>query len=300
MISTDGSCNLIPQICPLHSPQWCGYSLTKCYPKRIFILLIMDAIRIKNLRALEDTGLIDLKPITFLLGANSSGKSTFLRSLPLIRQSVTAKTTSPILWYGDLVDFGGFKEALNNKSNIKEICFSYKFKISNDPSSARMHRLFYSMVRVAEDLNVSIEIRMAMDESQYSSTVCKGLTIKIADHIIEIEIDNSGLLTKFDVNSTSFLRNDAHFKSIQEGGLLPQIFRTEGVSKEVDPSFYAATFSRSLFFTEDLIKLTKKIAHNRTSIDNIVNLAQSLILGSSSTIAVLSHNSIYDTIIFNG
>jgi AAA15 family ATPase/GTPase len=43
----------------------------------------MDAIRLKNLRSLEDTGFIDLKPITFLLGSNSSGKSTFLRSLPL-------------------------------------------------------------------------------------------------------------------------------------------------------------------------------------------------------------------------
>ena len=48
----------------------------------------MQSVGIKNLRILEDTGFIDIKPITLLLGANSSGKSTFLRFFPLIKQSV--------------------------------------------------------------------------------------------------------------------------------------------------------------------------------------------------------------------
>jgi len=30
----------------------------------------MDAVRLKNLRNLEDTGFIQIKPITFLLGSN--------------------------------------------------------------------------------------------------------------------------------------------------------------------------------------------------------------------------------------
>ena len=63
----------------------------------------MDAIRIENLRCLADTGLIDIKPITLLVGANSSGKSTFLRAFPLLRQSIMASvglhSREPILWY---------------------------------------------------------------------------------------------------------------------------------------------------------------------------------------------------------
>ena len=54
-------------------------------------------IGFKNLRSLKDTGLIDIKPITFLLGQNSSGKSTFLRSFPRLRQSVETKTKGPIM-----------------------------------------------------------------------------------------------------------------------------------------------------------------------------------------------------------
>ncbi len=72
----------------------------------------MDGIQIKNLRRLVDTGLVKLKPITLLVGANSSGKSTFLRVLPLFKQSVNAKIIGPILWYGREVDFGSYSTAL--------------------------------------------------------------------------------------------------------------------------------------------------------------------------------------------
>lgn len=42
----------------------------------------MDSIRVKNLHCLADTGTIPLKPINILIGANSSGKSSFVRIFP--------------------------------------------------------------------------------------------------------------------------------------------------------------------------------------------------------------------------
>ena len=48
----------------------------------------MQSIEIKNLRSLKDTGRVELKPITLLVGANSSGKSTFLRTFPLLKQGL--------------------------------------------------------------------------------------------------------------------------------------------------------------------------------------------------------------------
>ena len=59
----------------------------------------MESIRIKNFRSLQDTGNIDLKPITILVGKNSAGKSTFLRTFPLFKQSVEERTKAPILLY---------------------------------------------------------------------------------------------------------------------------------------------------------------------------------------------------------
>lgn len=76
----------------------------------------LNSIRIQNLRSLVDTGDIELKPLTILVGRNSVGKSTFARTFPLIRQSCEAQKKSPVLWYGRLVDFGDFTTAVNKKN----------------------------------------------------------------------------------------------------------------------------------------------------------------------------------------
>ena len=65
----------------------------------------MKSLRIQNLKSIKDSGNIDIKPLTILIGRNSSGKSSFVRSLPLLKQSAMKKLSSPILWYGEYVEF---------------------------------------------------------------------------------------------------------------------------------------------------------------------------------------------------
>ncbi|MBD5132857.1 MAG: AAA family ATPase [Clostridiales bacterium] len=89
----------------------------------------LDTIQIKNVRSLKDTGEVKLSPLTLLLGENSSGKSTFLRVFPLIKQSASKRTDGPLLWAGDVddyVDFGSFAETVTNDgSNDMTFCFSF-------------------------------------------------------------------------------------------------------------------------------------------------------------------------------
>lgn len=87
-------------------------------------------IRIQNLRSLLDTGFIEIKPLTILLGANSSGKSTFLRSFPLFTQSVSKSLREPISWFDDAyVDFGDYDTAKSKLAPEGEgIMFSYKIQ----------------------------------------------------------------------------------------------------------------------------------------------------------------------------
>ncbi len=83
----------------------------------------MNFIQIKNLRSLRDTGEIEMKKINVLLGSNSSGKSTFLRIFPLLRQSFGKRINGPLLWCGDdddYVDFGSFEEALHYHAHGKD------------------------------------------------------------------------------------------------------------------------------------------------------------------------------------
>lgn len=90
----------------------------------------MKAIQLENIRSLKNTGSIPIQPITLLLGENSSGKSTFLRIFPLLKQSIQKKTNGPILWAGDVddyVDFGSFDETVTNDgSNSMRLTFSFE------------------------------------------------------------------------------------------------------------------------------------------------------------------------------
>lgn len=92
---------------------------------------ILKEIQLRNFRSFKDTGMQELAPITILVGENSSGKSSFLRLFPLLKQSISKKTSGPILWSGDVddyVDFGSFDETvINDGSNYIEFGFKFKF-----------------------------------------------------------------------------------------------------------------------------------------------------------------------------
>lgn len=90
----------------------------------------LEKIQIKNVRSLGDTGVVPLSPITLLIGENSSGKSTFLRTFPLIKQSISKRTDGPLLWAGDAddyVDFGSFSETVTNDGS-NGIVFDFEFQ----------------------------------------------------------------------------------------------------------------------------------------------------------------------------
>lgn len=90
----------------------------------------LEAFGVKNLRCLVDTGLVPIRPITVLVGRNSSGKSTFLRAFPLLRQSVEAARNSPVLWYDErYVDFGSLKDAANDRLEPDERSVTFRFVI---------------------------------------------------------------------------------------------------------------------------------------------------------------------------
>ena len=83
----------------------------------------MDNLRLKNFRCFSDTGKVRLAPLTFLLGRNSTGKSSLLRVLPLLKQTVEKYINGAFLWYGESVDLGNFKNVLKQGADIMSISF---------------------------------------------------------------------------------------------------------------------------------------------------------------------------------
>lgn len=83
--------------------------------------MILKSIRLKNFRCFNDTDTVELKPITILVGANSSGKSSLLKFFPLLKQSCNKKFNGVFNWRSNDVDFKDFKNTITDGDNSKKI-----------------------------------------------------------------------------------------------------------------------------------------------------------------------------------
>lgn len=184
---------------------------------------MLDYIRIKNLRSLEDTGNVQINPITVLLGENSSGKSTFLRAFPLLKQSVETNTRSSILWYGKYVDFGDFDQALNRNNNEKEISFTFGLTVPQILLAAP--GMWQRNRRDMRDAGAKIivEIRLA-SRGKDGLTRTAGLHLSIEDNEIDIGINEQGRISTLVVNDSNYSEYADLFSYSQAVRLLPSIF----------------------------------------------------------------------------
>ena len=78
---------------------------------------MIDYLHLTHFKSWRDSGRIPLAPVTMLLGANSSGKSSLLQSLLLLKQTVAAPDRTTHLNLGgdeahDFISFGDFDTVL--------------------------------------------------------------------------------------------------------------------------------------------------------------------------------------------
>ena len=76
---------------------------------------MISEIEINNFKSWKDTGKIRLAPITGLFGSNSSGKTSLLQLLLMLKQTVESTDRSQVLNLGDdrsLIELGTFKDVI--------------------------------------------------------------------------------------------------------------------------------------------------------------------------------------------
>lgn len=188
----------------------------------------IDAIRIKNLRSLVDTEWIEQKPITILVGKNSAGKSTFARVFPLLKQSVGERKQSPILWFGQYVDFGQYSVAVNNKSPTASIAFGFKLSIS-PIELERRNPSFYAH-RSSGDLEkqppfpVFAEISLIKGgENSAADTVAKELTISLLGMNIKVRFSNQQIDSLLVDDLEIWKKKSGYFAHVTFDSALPKI-----------------------------------------------------------------------------
>ena len=95
---------------------------------------MIDQIQLKNVKAWRESGAVTLAPVTMLLGTNSSGKSTLLQSLLLLKQTVASPDRTIHLNLGgdeahDFFNFGDFDNVLTHGANAPrqfELAFNFR------------------------------------------------------------------------------------------------------------------------------------------------------------------------------
>ena len=96
---------------------------------------MLTRLRLKNFKSWADTGDVALRPITGFFGANSSGKSSLLHAILLLKQTSDSQDRGLVFHFGDRstpVDLGDFTSILHGHNSENELEISLDWK-SKDP-----------------------------------------------------------------------------------------------------------------------------------------------------------------------
>ncbi|MCW5687381.1 MAG: AAA family ATPase [Pseudolabrys sp.] len=187
---------------------------------------------LKNLRRLESVPPVELRPITLLVGRNSSGKSTFLRAFPLLRQSIMTRTSTPLLWYGDFVDFGSFQGSVFNNDLGREISFIFQL---TDVIIQNRYQFYYSGSRrttIYKDITLEVDIAHEHEASRISavSLVVEDLNVRF-----DLRADVAGQLEKLSINNRDILSYFGPSKLIlTPGAIFPDIIVLRDEQEKLD------------------------------------------------------------------
>lgn len=244
----------------------------------------IKSIKLENFRCLANTGYINIRPITILVGKNSAGKSTFARVFPLLRQSAEEEKRAPILWYGRFVDFGSFQTTLNKNSLGQEI----KFGLNTTHNLIRLvgayldYRPFwYRLYRDEEGEGVDVNLEMSLQQNPDDLTYASSVTITIFGSKCQIIFgNNAGNVEKIIINEFVWKPPSTIRTTVTQGRILPLVsFYGVTANKDSDIKLEDLHLINPLF--DSLLKQVKKLLfHSNTGDITIRRVVNRLRLGT--------------------
>lgn len=231
---------------------------------------------IENLRAIQKTPLIEIRPVTILVGRNSSGKSTFLRTFPLIRQSINARSSATILWFGELADFGDFKNAVRN--NDPKGIISFSFKLQNIRHRPRAFDPYDAFPTRNQLIFRNIHVKYGLS-SVSGKTIIATVELLHEDGSVFARIEkeaNSDLIKKFEIDGKSVLdKLKPETIRIRSNSL----FATMSITKETssDSNRFIRTRSARGSLALKISTLLKSEIDKRITSENLIVLGHQII-----------------------
>ena len=143
---------------------------------------MLTRLRLENFKSWKDTGDIPMKPITGFFGANSSGKSSLLQALLLMKQTVDSPDRGTVLHFGDeqtLVDLGDFEGVIHRNDTNQTIKFSLDWKSESEIEVPEK----YGNGSVARYVDVGFDTEIGREVTTFrGSPVLKEMSYRIPHH----------------------------------------------------------------------------------------------------------------------
>lgn len=150
----------------------------------------MKSVRLVNIRSLVDSREVRIAPITVLVGQNSSGKSTFARFFPLLRQSSDMLAREPLLWFGRFVDFGSADEAASRIGGSGGPGFDVTFDAERTAMVSRRRGLYGFRPSVSDGLPVTATVRYlgAQSDKRPFEFGLSFLDVRVSIQIVDVAV----------------------------------------------------------------------------------------------------------------
>jgi predicted ATPase len=230
-------------------------------------------LRIENFRSLKDTKDIEVKPITILVGRNSSGKSSFLRTFPMLKQSTEEKTISPILLYGNYVDFGSYKDIKPHYSEDDKDFYKLSFTLDSHYLESISSRIYGEKRRYGSlKKNHKVKYSLQFKESRKQLIQISDIRYEALNNKLKISLNqDSKKIESIIVNGRKIYKNDDKLIFFDRGEFTVDIYNHKK-SSEARSRFQIA----KKFFLNKAVDYISQFLHGGTNIETRQRLFSSI------------------------
>lgn len=151
-----------------------------------------------NFKSLKNKVELDLSPLTLLVGANSSGKSSIIQSLLLIKQTIAyGSSGNPLLLNGPLARLGDFSDVKNAKSPSRSFGVSFNFDVSLE-DARRLNRGLPFLTTVSRQINnIEVEFEVGRDTKEPNNAIANQPFLR--NSVLGVTYTREGRLEKSEI-----------------------------------------------------------------------------------------------------
>lgn len=168
---------------------------------------MLEKIELENFRIFAERVSLQLRPITVLIGRNSAGKSTLIKFLLMLQQSMDASEEDFLKTDGDRIKLGDFSQLRNSRRQSGKLQFNLDYSTTDLPDKKEMalFRGSKSIKRKSNALTDELRLQLTIpSESQISQPISAHVSVsgqiayrsrsRIGTHHVNVVLDGEEVL----------------------------------------------------------------------------------------------------------